>query len=90
MSKVLHCLVTGKVQGVGYRAATQGKAMELGIHGWVKNLADGRVEVLCSGSDKQLGMMRAWLSRGPDLARVSYIDCQEVDATVPEDFQIHN
>ena len=53
--KRVHCLVSGRVQGVFFRGATQARMRELGVRGWVRNLADGRVEALVEGDDAQLG-----------------------------------
>lgn len=55
-----HYFVSGQVQGVFYRANTKSKAIELGITGWVRNLPDGRVEVLAFGSNEQLDTLSKW------------------------------
>jgi acylphosphatase len=65
-----HYLVSGKVQGVGFRQATQARAQVLGISGWVRNLTDGRVEVLASGEAEALSAFSAWIRRGPGAAAV--------------------
>ncbi|MEI2780762.1 MAG: acylphosphatase [Candidatus Competibacter sp.] len=67
----LRCLVTGRVQGVGFRYATAEKAEALGITGYVRNLPDRRVEVLACGEEKAVTALRDWLWQGPQLARVS-------------------
>ena len=74
----LHGFVTGRVQGVFFRAETRRKALELGLNGWVKNLADGRVELLVSGPAAGLDSMRTWLQRGPPLARVDNLNLTPV------------
>lgn len=61
----LVALVDGRVQGVGFRFWTRSRARELGLLGWVRNLADGRVEVVAEGSRRQCGALAASL-RGPD------------------------
>jgi len=66
-----HFLVSGRVQGVFYRASTEAKASALGLRGWVRNLADGRVELIACGSDEQLSLLERWLWDGPAHARVS-------------------
>lgn len=66
-------LVAGKVQGVFFRAATRERALRLGIAGYAKNLADGRVEVIASGSVEALTELDAWLQHGPPAARVESV-----------------
>lgn len=70
----LHCHIKGRVQGVCYRISTQQKAQQLGINGWVKNLADGRVEVAAKADNTQLQTFIAWLWQGPAMARVDDIE----------------
>lgn len=74
----IHCFVSGKVQGVWFRASTQEEAVALGLTGWVRNLSDGRVEVLACGNKEQLMKLQAWLKKGPDLARVDDVIVEEV------------
>lgn len=49
-----HVFYTGRVQGVGFRYTAEGHALEIGLYGWVKNLRDGRVELICEGSHAQI------------------------------------
>ena len=63
-------LVSGRVQGVFFRAATRSEAQRLGIAGTARNLADGRVEVVANGSDDALSTLERWLWQGPPSARV--------------------
>ncbi len=63
-------LVSGRVQGVFFRASTARQANRLGVTGWARNLPDGRVEVLASGEREALERFSAWLRRGPPAARV--------------------
>lgn len=72
-----HFFVTGKVQGVFFRDSTQRKAKELSIVGWVRNLDDGRVEVLACGTKESLMELSTWLKQGPPTAKV--IDVVEED-----------
>ncbi len=72
----LRCLVSGRVQGVFFRATTREQARGLGLTGYVRNLADGRVEVLACGEREALQRLSAWLQRGPELARVDALDCR--------------
>jgi acylphosphatase len=66
-------LVSGRVQGVFYRASTREQALALGLAGHAKNLADGRVEVLASGSADALDALEQWLHQGPSGAEVSRV-----------------
>lgn len=61
----MHCYVSGKVQGVWFRASTKNEADRLGLKGWVRNLSDGRVEVFACGNENQLELFYAWLQQGP-------------------------
>lgn len=64
--------VSGRVQGVFYRATTVETAKRLGkITGWAKNLTDGRVEVLCEGPKEKVDALITWLHRGPPMAEVA-------------------
>jgi len=74
-------LVSGRVQGVHFRAATSAQARQLGLTGHARNLADGRVEVVAEGSAAALAQLAAWLSHGPPAARVDHVLEQEVEAT---------
>jgi acylphosphatase len=73
----LRCVVSGRVQGVWYRASTAKRATELKLRGSAKNLADGRVEVLLSGQSEPLAEMCAWLWRGSAAARVTGVEVEE-------------
>lgn len=63
--------VTGRVQGVGFRASTARRARALGLDGVSRNLDDGSVEVLAAGSAEALLELSAWLAHGPPSARVA-------------------
>ena len=67
-------LVSGRVQGVFFRASTREQALRLGLCGYAKNLADGRVEVVASGSDEALAELEGWLHQGPAAARVQSVE----------------
>ncbi len=79
MVKSLHCLVSGKVQGVNYRSWTKNQADNLGIKGWVRNLNDGRVEVLAQGGAEALHAFKGKLAQGSTMARVEDVQCSEKD-----------
>jgi len=76
------CFVSGRVQGVFFRASTRQRALELGCHGHAHNLEDGRVEVLAMGESAAVEALIAWLWQGPPAAHVRHVEVQEVDATV--------
>lgn len=78
--KQYHLLVKGRVQGVGYRVSTAEKARQLGLVGWVRNLADGRVEICIEADAEQLQQMMDWARQGPRFAEVTHIDLSENDA----------
>lgn len=69
----LHATVCGRVQGVGYRATTIDEARRLGLAGWVRNRVDGTVEVLAEGAESKLGLLLAYLRRGPWGAHVTSV-----------------
>lgn len=71
--------VGGKVQGVWFRAGTREQALALGLRGYARNLADGRVEVLAVGSDTALATLEAWLRRGPANARVDTLQREDAN-----------
>jgi len=70
---VLHFLVKGRVQGVGFRWFVHREASELDLKGWVRNTEDGDVEVVVAGAEENLVELRASLKRGPRGSRVDKI-----------------
>lgn len=66
-------LVSGRVQGVFYRAACRREAQALGIAGWAKNLDDGRVEVVAEGEAETVAALEAWCRQGPPGALVTSV-----------------
>lgn len=66
----VHIFVSGLVQGVFFRSETRAKARELGLFGWVRNLKDGRVEILAEGEKEKLEKLIGWAKTGPDSARI--------------------
>jgi acylphosphatase len=84
----VRCVVAGRVQGVYYRAATAEQADRLRLDGWVKNLADGRVEVVASGDAAAIAALTSWLWNGPPAARVSAVRVEEWTAAVPRGFTV--
>lgn len=84
-----HVRVTGRVQGVAYRAWCRGAALDRGLRGWVRNRGDGSVEALIAGpEDRVTGMLTA-MGEGPGAARVTDVWSDPADpATVPAGFEI--
>lgn len=80
------CVVTGRVQGVFFRAATREQALALGLSGYARNLPDGRVEVLACGTEGDVLSLCAWLQSGPPQAQVSNVQCTVVEADIPAGF----
>jgi acylphosphatase len=72
-SIIRHVMVTGRVQGVGYRAWAGDQAILLGLQGWVRNLRDGSVEAMFSGPKDAVMQMIDMCHRGPPPARVDHV-----------------
>lgn len=71
--------VTGRVQGVFFRASTRDVAVKLSLTGYARNMPDGSVEVLACGMDDSIEKLAAWLRDGPRMASVAGVDSEEVD-----------
>ena len=76
----LHCVVHGRVQGVGYRWFVKETAEQLGVTGWARNLPNGEVEIEAQGGEDVLKEFVSFLKKGPPYARVDGIDCRTVEA----------
>ena len=72
------CFVAGRVQGVFYRASTRSRAHALGVTGYVRNLPDGRVEVLACGAPEAVQALCDWLWQGPPAAHVTAVEAEPV------------
>ena len=75
--KRVHVSVSGRVQGVFFRAETQRTAKGFNLTGWVRNMADGRVEAVFVGDDADIDKMLAWCHIGPSAARVDEVLTEE-------------
>ena len=82
MSAAVRFYVSGKVQGVCFRANAREEAMRLGLRGYARNLADGRVEVVACGEAGAVEMLAEWLEHGPPLARVDTLERLPVEREV--------
>jgi acylphosphatase len=76
--------VTGRVQGVSYRAATASEARRLGLVGWVRNRVDGSVELEVEGQDDRVAALLTWCEHGPPDARVAKVDIEERTPTAED------
>jgi acylphosphatase len=83
-----HVFVSGRVQGVYYRATTREKAQENGVDGWVKNLEDGRVEAVFESDPAAVEAMIEWCHTGSPRARVDDVEIEYGDPTGLEGFEI--
>jgi acylphosphatase len=79
-------LVSGKVQGVFFRASTRERALDLGLSGRATNLPDGRVDVIAEGAAAALDALEAWLHQGPPAARVESVVREAWSGPVNEGF----
>jgi len=69
-----HIFISGRVQGVFFRENTKTKAEKLGIVGWVRNLADGRVEAILEGEKEKIDELIDWAKQGPTFAKVDNLE----------------
>lgn len=79
-------LITGLVQGVGYRFSTVVEAQRLGLDGWVRNRRDGQVEAVASGPEDQVAALIEWARRGPPSALVREVEVEPWDGEIPSGF----
>jgi len=86
MMEVRHLVITGDVQGVGYRYSMVMAARRLGITGWVRNRSDGSVEAVVAGDAEAVAGMIAWARHGPSGAEVSHV-AVELGSGDFDDFQ---
>ena len=85
-----HVSVTGRVQGVFFRAWTSDQANELGVTGWVRNCPDGRVDMHIEGEETAVEQLIQRLHRGPPSARVDDVHVWNVELCDFEDFEVRH
>lgn len=81
-------LISGRVQGVGYRYSTREKAKTIGIVGWVRNLPNGQVEATIVGSPDQVDQIMMWFHEGPTAAKVITVEAEKGVPLQFESFEI--
>jgi acylphosphatase len=86
--RTVRLLISGRVQGVGYREWARGQALGLGLTGWVRNLRDGRVEAVACGDDAAVAGLVDRAGEGPSLARVDRVDVSDAERPSTESFEI--
>jgi len=84
----VHVRVSGRVQGVYYRAYTRDRAKSLGINGWVRNIPGGGVEAVLEGERRQVGEMLKVMKSGPSGSVVLGMELSEIEAKGYNDFEI--
>lgn len=89
MTRTVSIRISGKVQGVWFRASTKSVARDLQLSGFVRNMPDGSVYLEASGPDGQIEQLITWCRRGPELARVESVDVHELPkADLPMPFEV--
>ncbi len=84
----LHCTISGHVQGVFYRREAAEQAKSRNLTGWVKNLADGRVEIMICGDEKAVLEMQEWLWEGPEAAKVQNVEAETLPHQEYSNFEV--
>ena len=82
-----HLIISGLVQGVGYRYSMVAEARRLGVTGWVRNRRDGTVEAHIEGEDRRCAELERWARQGPPTARVDGVLVREVAVEGRDDFE---
>ena len=85
----VHLIARGRVQGVWYRASAREQALQLGLHGWAKNCADGTVEIHAEGEQDTLEKFISWCRKGPPAAQVSALDIEWIKPQGLTAFEIY-
>ena len=84
----IRAIVSGRVQGVSYRASTAAKARQLGLVGWVRNLRDGSVELEAEGPADAVAQLLTWCHHGPPAARVDAVAVEERPSSGGSSFDV--
>ena len=88
INRAVKCTIAGRVQGVFYRAATSERAQELNVRGWVRNLADGRVELVAYGGPEAVERLVQWLWQGSPNSCVTSVTLEECNEAPDQGFRI--
>jgi len=88
MVQATRFIVSGRVQGVFFRASTREQAQRLGLGGHARNLPDGSVEVVAAGAEDAIETLARWLQHGPPRARVDRVERSSIQADAGDDFPI--
>ncbi len=88
MAECRHYRVSGRVQGVFFRASTRDSAISIGVTGWVRNTSEGGVELVACGEESQLSQLEEWLQEGPSYAKVHDVQSEAVAGETFADFSI--
>ncbi len=88
MKKRAHILVSGRVQGVCYRMYARDKALSLDLKGWVRNLPDGRVEIVAEGEGEKIALFLVLIRTGPSSAQVTDLQADWTTLQAEEQFSI--
>jgi acylphosphatase len=83
-----HVYVSGQVQGVNFRGATQEEAERIGLNGWVRNLQDGRVEAVFEGDPETVRQMIDWCESGPSSADVDDVTVEQEEPSGESGFEV--
>jgi acylphosphatase len=86
--RTVRLLISGRVQGVGYREWARRQALALGLDGWVRNLRDGCVEAVAQGEDAAVAELIERANRGPSSARVQHIDVSDGELASASGFEV--
>jgi len=87
--KQIHIFITGRVQGVFFRQSTRVMAIKNYVNGWVRNLDDGRVEIVAQGEEQDIHNLANWCKKGPANSRVDEFELKEESITKEfENFEV--
>ena len=84
--KRMHLRISGRVQGVFFRHNGKKHSQKLGLHGWIKNLDDGRVEIIAEGEEGKLRELLAFCKKGPLMSRVDKVEEEWTDSKEEFDY----